>query len=243
MQPVIVMPTYNEIENIENMVRQLFGMDLGLSMLIVDDNSPDGTGDIADRLAAEFPQLRVSHREGKLGLGTAYTHGFKIAVDEMGADCVFEMDADFSHNPKYIPDFLEAIRKHDIVIGSRYVDGGGTEDWGWTRKLISRGGSLYARTLTGMKIKDTTAGFRCFRTEVLRQIDFSRIDASGYGFQVEMSYVCTIMGFDIYELPIVFADRRVGESKMSKGIVLEAMRLVGGLKRKYSDITKQSPKS
>jgi dolichol-phosphate mannosyltransferase len=240
MLPVIVMPTYNECENIESMVRQLFGLDVGLSMIIVDDNSPDGTGDIADSLAVEFPQLKVEHRAGKQGLGTAYKHGFKVAMD-MGADYIFEMDADFSHNPKYIPEFLEAIKQHDIVIGSRYVDGGGTENWGWSRKLISRGGSLYARLLTGMKIKDTTGGFRCYRTDVLKQIDFSRISASGYGFQVELSYVCTIMGFDIFELPIIFADRRVGESKMSRDIVFEAMRLVGGLKWKYSDISKKSP--
>jgi dolichol-phosphate mannosyltransferase len=243
MPPVIVIPTYNESENIENIVRQLFQMDLGVSILIVDDNSPDGTGDIADRLAAEFPLLKVEHREGKQGLGTAYKHGFKVALDDMRADRVFEMDADFSHNPKYIPDFLKAIEEHDVVIGSRYVDGGGTENWGWARKLISRGGSLYARLMTGMKIRDTTAGFRCYRADVLRQVDFSRISASGYGFQVEMSYVCTIMGFDIFELPIIFADRRVGESKMSKGIVFEAMRLVSGLKRKYSDISKGSPRS
>jgi dolichol-phosphate mannosyltransferase len=237
MLPVIVMPTYNECENIESMVRQLFGLDVGLSMIIVDDNSPDGTGDIADRLAQEFPQLKVEHRAGKQGLGTAYKHGFKVALD-MGADYIFEMDADFSHNPKYIPEFLEAIKQHHIVLGSRYVEGGGTENWGWSRKLISRGGSFYARLFTGMKIKDTTGGFRCFRSDVLRQIDFSRISASGYGFQVELSYVCTIMGFDIYELPIIFTDRRVGESKMSKAIVFEAMRLVSGLKRKYRDISK-----
>ncbi|PKQ27727.1 MAG: dolichyl-phosphate beta-D-mannosyltransferase [Candidatus Anoxymicrobium japonicum] len=216
---------------------ELMGMDLGINLLIVDDNSPDGTGEIADRLAEEFSQIRVEHRESKQGLGTAYRHGFEIALG-MGADCVFEMDADFSHSPQYIPEFLSAIKEHDVVHGSRYVKGGGTRNWGPMRKIISKGGSFYTRALTGLKIKDVTGGFRCFRAEVLRQIDFSRIKASGYGFQVELAYVCSIMGFDIYELPIIFVDRRVGESKMSMGIVFEAVRLVAGLRRKYRDITK-----
>lgn len=238
MLPVIVIPTYNEKENIEALVRQLMGMDLGLSLLIVDDNSPDGTGDIADRLAGELGNIRVEHRAAKQGLGPAYKHGFAVALD-MGADCVFEMDADFSHNPDYIPQFLAAIKEHDVIIGSRYVQGGGTRNWGMLRKLISRGGSMYARLLTGMKVRDTTSGFRCFRADALRKIDFSRISASGYGFQVELAYVCTILGLDVYELPIIFVDRRVGESKMSKAIVLEAMRLVAGLRRKYRDLRGQ----
>jgi len=239
MLPLIVMPTYNECENIENMVRQIMGLDLGLSMLIVDDNSPDGTGDIADRLAVEFPQVHVEHRAGKQGLGTAYKRGFEVALD-MGADYIFEMDADFSHNPRYLKDMLEAIKEHEIVIGSRYIEGGGTENWGLARKIISRGGSFYTRLCTGIKLRDTTSGFRCHRSEVLRKIDFSRISASGYGFQVEMSYVCSIMGFDIIEIPIIFTDRRVGESKMSKDIMFEAMKLVSGLKRKYRNITESS---
>lgn len=237
MLPVIVMPTYNEAENIEKMVRQLVDMDCGLSVLVVDDGSPDGTGDIADRLAEEFQQVSVEHREGKQGLGTAYKHGFSVALDR-GADCVFEMDADFSHNPIYLPQFLSAIEKHDVVIGSRYCKGGGTKDWSMFRKFISRGGALYTRVCTGIKVKDPTAGFRCYRADVLRKIDFDRISASGYGFQVEMAYVCTIMGFDIFELPIMFQDRTEGESKMSGNIVTEAMKLVGGLRRKYRDITK-----
>ncbi len=151
---------------------------------------------------------------------------------------MFEMDADFSHNPKYVPDFMAAIEKHDVVIGSRYVPGGGTENWGALRKLISRGGSLYARVFTGLKVKDSTSGFRCYRKEVLKSIDFSRISASGYAFQVEMAYVCTIMGFDVYELPIVFVDRTAGTSKMSKSIIFEAVGLVAGLKKKYRDLNK-----
>jgi dolichol-phosphate mannosyltransferase len=157
----------------------------------------------------------------------------------MGADCVFEMDADFSHDPRYIPQFLSAIGEHDVVIGSRYVEGGGIENWGLIRELISRGGTAYSRLLTGMKLHDCTSGYRCYRSEVLRSIDFSKITASGYGFQVEMAYVCVIMGFDIFELPIVFTDRRVGQSKMSRAIMWEAMWLVAGLRRKYRDIQKE----
>lgn len=237
MLPVIVMPTYNEKENIERMVRALMDLDAGVSVLIVDDNSPDGTGEIADRLASEFPQVKVEHRAGKEGLGPAYKRGFEVAL-EMGADYIIEMDADFSHDPKYVPQMLAAINDHDVVYGSRYVPGGGTKNWGWTRKVISRGGGVYTRAMTCMKIMDPTAGFRCHRSEVIRAIDFSKISASGYGFQVELSYIYTIKGFDVYELPIIFADRVEGTSKMSKGIVWEAMLLVGGLKRKYRDTNK-----
>lgn len=238
MKPFIVMPTYNEKENLERIVREILALDLGISVLVVDDGSPDGTGEIADRLARETDGLVfVEHREGKQGLGTAYRHGFRVALDK-GADCVFEMDADFSHNPGYLHEFLQAIEKHDVVIGSRYVPGGGTENWGLIRKAISRGGSLYARFFTGLKVKDATSGFRCYRKKVLESIDFSRISASGYSFQVEMAYVCTIMGFDVFELPIIFVDRVEGTSKMSKSIVVEAMRLVAGLRKKYRDINR-----
>lgn len=239
MLPVIVMPTYNERENIEKMARTLMGLDLGLSLLVVDDNSPDGTGEIVDRLAEEFENIHVEHRAGKQGLGTAYKHGFKVALG-MGADYIIEMDADFSHKPRYLADMLAAAPDHDVVIGSRYVEGGGTENWGLSRKIISRGGSIYTRLFTGVKMRDTTSGFRCHKADVIRKIDFSRISATGFGFQVELSYVCTILGFDIFEIPIIFADRCEGESKMSKDIVFEAMRLVAGLRRKYRDITRSS---
>lgn len=235
MYPVIVIPTYNESENIERLIDEILALECGVSILIVDDNSPDGTGEIADRLSEELEQVHVVHRESKQGLGTAYIHGFKVALD-MGADMVFEMDADFSHDPRYITQFLSAINDHDVVIGSRYVEGGGTENWSIVRELISRGGGLYSRLFTGLKIKDPTAGFKCYRSEVLRKIDFSRIKASGYGFQVEMVYVCTMLGFDVYEIPIIFTDRRVGNSKMSKNIVFEAIWIVGGLRRKYRDL-------
>ena len=238
MRPFIVMPTYNEKENIERIVTEILDLGCGVTVLIVDDNSPDGTGDIADRLAAEREgSVFVEHREGKQGLGSAYRHGFGVALDR-DADCVFEMDADFSHDPGYIPEFLEAIKEHDVVIGSRYVPGGGTENWGIVRQFISRGGCLYARLLTGLKVKDSTSGFRCYRRKVLESIDFSRISASGYAFQVEMAFICTLMGYDVWELPIIFTDRTEGQSKMDSSIVWEAMWLVGGLRRKYRDIAR-----
>ncbi|MDD5747756.1 MAG: polyprenol monophosphomannose synthase [Actinomycetota bacterium] len=235
MLPVIVIPTYNERENIERLVHELLNLECGVSILIVDDNSPDGTGEIADRLSAELPQVQVRHRAKKMGLGPAYKYGFAEAL-RMGADVVFEMDADFSHDPRYIPQFLSAIGEHDVVIGSRYVEGGGIENWGITRRLISRGGSAYSRLMTGLKIRDCTSGYRCYRREVLEAIDFSRMAARGYAFQVELAYVCVAMGFDVFELPIVFTDRRVGQSKMSKDIVWEAVWLVAGLRRKYKDL-------
>ena len=235
MLPVIIIPTYNESGNIEGIVRDILAIECGVSILIVDDNSPDGTGETADRLSEELPEVHVRHRPGKQGLGSAYRFGFAEALD-MGATCVFEMDADYSHDPRYIPQFLSAIGDHDVVIGSRYVEGGGIENWGLARELISRGGNLYARLCTGLKINDATSGYRCYRSEVLKAIDIPRVSTSGYGFQVEMAYVCITMGFDVFELPIVFTDRRVGESKMSKNIVWEAMWMVTGLKRKYRDL-------
>jgi len=236
----LILPTYDEAENVEAIVAAAAAALERAApgdwrLLVVDDASPDGTGALADALAARAPEVEVLHRTAKDGLGRAYLAGFAHALDR-GAARVVEMDADFSHDPAYIPDFLAAIEKHDVVIGSRYVPGGGTRDWSKTREFISRGGSLYARILTGLKVKDSTSGFRCYRKKVLEAIDFSRIEASGYAFQVEMAYVCTIMGFDVFELPIVFVDRTAGTSKMSKSIVFEAMRLVAGLKKKYRDI-------
>lgn len=235
MLPVIIIPTYNESGNIEGIVRDILAIECGVSILIVDDNSPDGTGEIADRLSEELPEVHARHRPGKQGLGSAYRFGFAEALD-MGATCIFEMDADYSHDPRYIPQFLSAIGDHDVVIGSRYVEGGGIENWGPARELISRVGNFYARLCTGLKVNDATSGYRCYRREVLKAIDIPRVSASGYGFQVELAYVCITMGFDVFELPIVFTDRRVGESKMSKNIVWEAMWMVAGLKRKYRDL-------
>jgi dolichol-phosphate mannosyltransferase len=235
MLPVVIIPTYNECENIEGIVRDILDLGCGVSILIVDDNSPDGTGEIADRLSEEFPEVHARHRAGKQGLGTAYRFGFKEALD-LGATCVFEMDADYSHDPRYIPQFLSEIGDHDVVVGSRYVEGGRIENWGLVRKLISRGGNAYAKVFTGLKVKDATGGYRCYRSDVLKAIDMSRISASGYGFQVEMAYVCSALGFDVFEIPIVFTDRREGESKMSGHIVWEATWMVVGLKRKYRDL-------
>ena len=237
MLPVIIIPTYNESENIEGIVRDILNLECGVSILIVDDNSPDGTGEIADRLSREFPEVHARHRPGKQGLGTAYRYGFGEALD-MGATCIFQMDADYSHDPRYIPQFLSAIDDHDVVIGSRYVEGGGIENWGLLREMISRGGNFYARMCTGLKMNDMTSGYRCYRKDVLKAVDLSRISATGYGFQVEMSYVCAALGFDMFELPIVFTDRRVGQSKMSGRIVWEATWVVAGLKRKYRDLNK-----
>ena len=237
MLSVIIIPTYNESENIEGIVRDILNLECGVSILIVDDNSPDGTGEIADRLSREFPEVHARHRPGKQGLGTAYRYGFSEALD-MGATCIFQMDADYSHDPRYIPQFVSAIDDHDVVIGSRYVEGGGIENWGLLREMISRGGNFYARMCTGLKMNDMTSGYRCYSRDVLKAVDLSRISATGYGFQVEMSYVCAALGFDIFELPIVFTDRRVGQSKMSGRIVWEATWVVAGLKRKYRDLNK-----
>ena len=238
MLPVIVMPTYNERENIEKMVREILVLDCGISVMIIDDNSPDGTGDIADSLAREFPgAVHVRHRPGKEGLGPAYRYGFSEAL-ALGADVILQMDADFSHDPSYLPRFLAEIGDHDIIIGSRYVEGGGTRNWSTVRKLISRGGSAYARLCTGMKIKDTTSGFRCYKRAALESIDFDRLSAAGYAFQVELSYVSTLKGFDIMELPIIFTDRQAGQSKMGFGIVSEAMVMVALLRWRYRDLRK-----
>jgi dolichol-phosphate mannosyltransferase len=194
-------------------------------ILIVDDNSTDGTGELANQIHTENPQVNVIHRPGKLGLGTAYLAGFKYAIAH-NYDAAFEMDADFSHDPRYLPDFLKAIEHADLVIGSRYVPGGGTPDWSPVRRLISSGGNILARFLLGIPVHDCTAGFRCYRCEVLRSIDQDTIQSRGYGFQVELVYRIMKQGFKIVETPIIFVDRRVGKSKMSHKIVIEAFTYV-----------------
>ena len=195
-------------------------------VLIVDDDSPDGTGDIADRLAAREPDagapaVEVLHRDSKQGIGPAYLAGFRRAL-ERGAGLIVQMDADFSHDPAYLPRLLAASEIADLVIGSRYVPGGGIAEWGRTRRLLSRGGSLYARTLLGAPVRDLTGGFKCFRREVLETVDLDQVAASGYSFQVEMTYRVLRAGFDVIEVPITFRERRVGSSKMSAAIVAEA---------------------
>jgi dolichol-phosphate mannosyltransferase len=219
----VILPTYNEAENLERIVnavlQQLRDSD---RVLVVDDNSPDGTGEIADRLADSNESVSVLHRPRKEGLGPAYLAGFHVALDG-GAQRIVEMDADFSHDPAYLPKLIDAAEHYDLVIGSRYVPGGGVTEWGPVRRFISRGGSSYARVALGLPIRDLTGGFKCFRREVLETINLDTIQARGYAFQVETTYRAIRAGFRVVEIPIVFRDRADGTSKMSRSIVAEAM--------------------
>jgi dolichol-phosphate mannosyltransferase len=231
-----VIPTFNEAANVERIARavsaELDALVPGeYRILVVDDNSPDGTGAIADRLANELPALSVLHRRVKSGLGHAYLAGFERALAG-GAELVFEMDADFSHHPRYLRDLLDAAQTADLVLGSRYVPGGGVRDWGLVRRLISRGGGVYARLVLRVGIHDLTGGFKCIRREVLEGIELSSVRAEGYVFQVEVTYRAVLAGFRVKEVPIVFADRTAGSSKMSARIALEAMRLVPSLRKR-----------
>ena len=226
----VCLPTYNERENLEPMVDRL-GEVLGEDgiVLVIDDNSPDGTGKIADRLAAERVRVHVLHRARKEGLGPAYLDGFRKAL-ELGADLIFELDCDFSHDPADVPRLAAAAADVDLVIGSRYVPGGGTRNWGLLRRFISRGGSLYAQLILGVPVRDLTGGFKCYRRTVLETIDLDAIDSKGYAFQIETTYRTIKAGFRVVEVPIVFTDREVGGSKMSKAIVLEAVWKVPALR-------------
>jgi dolichol-phosphate mannosyltransferase len=219
----ICLPTYNERENLEAMVDRL-GEVLGDDgvVLVIDDNSPDGTGEMADRLAVEREWVHVLHRPKKEGLGPAYLDGFRRAL-ELGADLILEMDCDFSHDPADVLRLVAAAADADLVLGSRYVPGGGTRNWGALRRLISRGGSLYAQLLLGVAIRDLTGGFKCYRRLVLETIDLDAIHSKGYAFQIETTYRALRAGFRVVEVPIVFVDRQVGGSKMSRSIVLEAV--------------------
>ena len=228
---LIIIPTYNEKDNVEKLLALITQTDPAAHVLIVDDNSPDRTYEVIEGLMKEkYPgRLHLLKRAGKLGLGTAYIAGFKWALAR-DYDYIFEMDADFSHDPKYLPDFLAAIQKNDLVLGSRYVPGGGVKNWGFLRRLISQGGSLYARTILGLSLRDLTGGFKCFRREVLAAIDLDGIKSNGYSFQVEMTYRASRKGFRIAETPIVFEDRQVGQSKMSRKIFIEAVVMVWRLR-------------
>lgn len=218
----VVIPTYNEHENIAALIEQVLQF-ARFRVLVVDDNSPDGTGALLQELAYNEPRLSLLSRPGKLGLGTAYIMGFRRALAE-GAQFIFEMDADFSHDPVYLPQLLSATEtRYDLVIGSRYVQGGGTTDWGFVRQCISRGGNFYTNLILGLPIADSTGGFRCYRRQVLETLDLNMIRSNGYSFQIEMAYRTLQAGFQVGELPIVFPDRRVGQSKMSWRIVLEAI--------------------
>jgi dolichol-phosphate mannosyltransferase len=218
----VVIPTYNERETIGALVTQVLD-NSRFRVLVVDDNSPDGTGNLVTTLAQEEPRLGLLARPGKLGLGTAYLDGFRRALKE-GAQFIFEMDADFSHDPSYLPHLLEAAeQRYDLVLGSRYVPGGGTTDWGLLRRFISRGGNLYAGMILGLPVVDATGGFRCYRREVLETLNLDAVRSNGYSFQIEMAYRTLRAGFRVGEIPIIFPDRRVGKSKMSRRIVLEAL--------------------
>jgi dolichol-phosphate mannosyltransferase len=219
----LVLPTYEEATNIERLVEQARAKLPGSArVLIVDDNSADGTGEIADRLAADGEGVDVLHRPAKEGLGPAYIAGFRRALAG-GAGLIVEMDSDFSHEPAYLPRLLQAAERADLAIGSRYVPGGGVTDWGPLRRAISRGGSAYAQRVLGLEVRDLTGGFKCFRREVLEAIDLDAIRSRGYAFQVEMTYRAIELGFEVVEVPIVFRDRQAGSSKMSRSIVLEAI--------------------
>jgi len=232
MRALVCLPTYNERENLEPMVRAL-GEQIDTTrdrVLVLDDNSPDGTGRIADELADELDWVNVLHRPGKAGLGPAYIAGFKHAL-AAGAELVLEIDCDFSHDPKEVPRLIATCEAGaDVALGSRWVPGGGTVNWGKGRTLISRWGSLYARTILGVDVRDLTGGFKCFRRTVLERIDLDAIAAKGYGFQIETTYRALRAGFTVTEIPITFVDRRVGESKMDGSIVVEAMLQVPALR-------------
>lgn len=231
----VVMPTYNEAENLERIVHavrsELERVAPGEHrILIVDDNSPDGTGAVADALASELGTVQVAHRPGKQGLGHAYLDGFGRALAG-GAELVIEMDADFSHDPRYLPALIAASSEADLVLGSRYVAGGGVTDWGLVRRLVSRGGGLYARTILGIGVHDLTGGFKCFHRRVLEAIELTSVCSEGYVFQIELTYRALLAGFRVREVPIVFQDRAAGSSKMSAAIALEAIWLVPRLRR------------
>jgi len=218
----VVLPTYDERENLPAIVPAILAASPDLDVLVVDDDSPDGTGALAGQLAARDPRVRVLHRVRKEGLGRAYLAGFDVAL-RAAYGRILQMDADFSHDPERLPAVLAASRDADLVLGSRYVPGGGTRNWGLGRRVLSRSGSLYARTILGVGVRDLTGGFKCFRREVLERIDLPTVTSAGYAFQIELTYRALRAGFRVLEVPIVFADRRVGESKMSRSIVLEAL--------------------
>jgi dolichol-phosphate mannosyltransferase len=228
---LVVVPTYNESANLPLIVPEILAQDARLHVLVVDDNSPDGTGELADRLAAADPRVQVLHRPGKGGLGKAYLAGFRWAL-ERDYELVFEMDADFSHDPKFLGKFLQAVEEADLVIGSRYKTGVNVINWPISRLLLSLGANQYARWITGLPIMDSTGGFKCFRRRVLEAIDFERVRSNGYAFQIEMSFRAWKKGFRLVEIPIVFTDRVEGQSKMNKRIVREAIWMVWWLRLK-----------
>jgi len=226
---LVIIPTYNEKDNIQKLIRDIYGLNPAIHILVVDDNSPDGTSAIVKQLKNEFKNLFLLERQGKLGLGTAYIAGFKFALQN-GYHFVFEMDADFSHDPREIPSFLEAIKDADIVIGSRYCKGVNVINWPLSRLVLSIFANRYTRFITGLPLHDSTGGYKCFRREVLQAIDLDRISSGGYSFQIEVNFIAWKKGFRLKEIPIIFIDRTIGKSKMSKKILREAVWMVWKLK-------------
>lgn len=229
MKAFVVIPTYNEKDNVQTLARAVLAQHPDLHILFVDDNSPDGTGAIIDGLVAEYDRVHVLHRSGKLGLGSAYRQGFKEALT-MGADYLIEMDADFSHDPATLPLFLEAVKESDLVIGSRYLNGVSVVNWPIRRLILSYFASVYTRWVTGLQLRDCTSGFKCFRRATIEAIDLTQVKSDGYSFQIEMNYRCMEKGFRISEIPIIFIDRHAGSSKMSGTIVREAVLMVWKLR-------------
>ena len=239
MKISIVIPTYNEADNLPSITEALLALPLDdLHLIFVDDSSPDGTGEIADRLASSYPDtITVAHRSGKLGLGTAYSLGFQMALDQ-GAETIVQMDADFSHSPEYIPEMISNLDENDVVVGSRYVTGGGVDqDWSWWRYLLSWwANQIYTRLVMGVKVQDATAGFKAFRRDVLAAIDLTDVVSNGYVFQVEIAFLCQKLGFRVMELPIYFDDRRIGQSKMDIPVKIEAVWRVWQIRWRYRNV-------
>lgn len=219
----VIVPTYNEADNIDQLLTQLLALPVSLGVIVVDDNSPDGTGALADLLSEKYPErVHVIHRPGKLGLGTAYIAGFNLALQKLDASCIMTMDADFSHHPRYIPEMIEISGNYDLVIGSRYVEGGGSRNCTWKRVMLSRIANSVSRTLLGLDAHDTTAGFRLYRREVLESVPLDQIFSSGYSFLVELLFMCQRRGWKSGEVPIIFEDRRLGKTKISRQEVIKA---------------------
>lgn len=242
MEKLVIIPTYNEKENIASIIDAVFDLQSGYHILVIDDGSPDGTASIVRDLMQQYPgQLFLEERKGKLGLGTAYIHGFKWGINRR-YEYIFEMDADFSHNPKDLDRLYHACKQEgaDVAVGSRYVPGGRTENWPWDRQLYSRGGALYTKLLTWMPVNDPTAGFVCYKRQVLEAINLDEIEFVGYAFQIEMKFVSWKLGFRIKEVPITFIDRKIGVSKMSKGIIKEGV--LGVLKIQWHSLFKSYKK-
>ena len=227
MEAIVSIPTYNEAKNIEALVRQILKLPVDIGVIVVDDNSPDGTGRIVDRLHIEFPnKVYPLHRDNKAGFAAAHKAGLKYALKNTDAEYILTMDADFSHNPKYIPEMLGKMDEHDVIIGSRYVKGGGTRNWGIGRNLLSRGANMYARTILGFSATDCTGGFRCYKRKVVEHIDVEQLYSRGYGYGIETLFKCQRKGYKIGEIPIIFVDRQYGKSKLSKAIAIESFFLV-----------------